>query len=456
MNQTKQSAFVLQWADLLRWDLKSARASAFRATHPSFRPLGEFIEESTETEHPYKLPDHEWPVYGVNNKEGVVFSHLQRGDAFKSSYKRIRKDWFFHNPTRANVGSLGRVPAVPEDALTSPEYQVWRIRRGLLPAFVDILIRLPFFLDLISYHRVGAVKERLFVENLCEIPIPVLTESEQEAIVRQWHLALAKAEEGFKQIARRRKEMDSRFLMDLGLQSPDYLSVPKAFAVDWRDLTRWGVGFTFLNKSGADLSSGTYPVSDLGSLITMVQYGTSEKANLSEQGTPIIRMNNIVNGELDLKNLKHVSLSEHEIEKLLLEEGDILFNRTNSKELVGKCACFNVSGEFVFASYLIRLRADRSKADPEYLAQVINSPIGRQQIDALSRQILGQANINSEELRGLAIPIPPPSMQRKLMSRIRKEKEEIAKEQGLLDQRRLNIVREMEALILQSGTTNGS
>ncbi len=169
--------------------MKSARAAAFRALHPGFRPLGDFIEEATVIVRPADEPEKLWPVYGVNNRVGVVLSHHQPGEEFNAPYKHIERDWFFHNPTRANVGSLGRVPEVPPDALTSPEYQVWRIRHGLLPDFVEILIRLPFFLDLVECHRVGAVKERLFVENLKEIPIPPLSEGEQRGIVERWREA---------------------------------------------------------------------------------------------------------------------------------------------------------------------------------------------------------------------------------------------------------------------------
>src|SRR5437879_4366014 len=118
MSSNQQRCYVLQWSELLRWDLKSARAAAFRTAHPRFRPLGEFIEESTEIVHPSREPFHNWPVFGVNNRGGVSFSHMQLGNTFNSAYKRIRKDWFFHNPTRANVGSLGRVPEVPPDAIT--------------------------------------------------------------------------------------------------------------------------------------------------------------------------------------------------------------------------------------------------------------------------------------------------------------------------------------------------
>src|SRR2546423_1118999 len=127
-----QRLFIVPWSDLPRWDIKTARAAMLHLANPGFRPLGEFAEEATEMIRPWEQPEHLWPVYGVTNEVGVIFSHHQRGDAFNAPYKRICRDWFFHNPTRANVGSLGRVPEVPPDALTSPEYQIWRLKSGLL------------------------------------------------------------------------------------------------------------------------------------------------------------------------------------------------------------------------------------------------------------------------------------------------------------------------------------
>jgi type I restriction enzyme, S subunit len=448
MSSNQQRAYVLRWPELLRWDLKSARAAAFRAAHPTFQPLGEFIEESTEIVHPSREPSHSWPVFGVSNKDGVSFSHFQLGESFNSAYKRIRKDWFFHNPTHANVGSLGRVPDVPADAITSSEYQVWRIRRGLLPDFVEILIRLPFFLDLVDYHRVGAVKERLFVENLCEIAIPVLTEHQQRVIIDRWHAAQTDIAAARERVEKRKGTIDARFFADLGLKSPDAVAMRKAFAVRWEDLLRWGVGFNFLKQSGADLSRGKYPVVELGSLLDLIQYGTSEKANTSGDGVAVIRMNNIVGGQLDLTTLKHLRLPRREVERLTLKEGDILFNRTNSKELVGKCGVFHAKGEFVFASYLIRVRADVAKADADFLAYVINSPIGRQQINALSRQIIGQANVNSEELRGLQIPLPPLAVQRQIMERVAVGRAEIARERDKVEKVAKNVNADVQSLIL--------
>ncbi|MCX5823171.1 MAG: restriction endonuclease subunit S [Deltaproteobacteria bacterium] len=159
-------------------------------------------------------------------------------------------------------------------------------------------------------------------------------------------------------------------------------------------------------------------------------------------------MNNILDGELDLGNLKHLRLPKNEMVKLLLKDGDILFNRTNSKELVGKCAVFHAQGEYVFASYLIRIRADSSKANPDFLAYAVNSPIGRQQINALSRQIIGQANVNSVELRSLQIPLPTLSVQKQMMERVAEGREKIAREREAANRIAREINAEVEALIL--------
>jgi restriction endonuclease S subunit len=281
-----------------------------------------------------------------------------------------------------------------------------------------------------------------------EIPLPPLTE--QKVIVARWRKAKDEIGAARERAEKRRATIDARFFADLGLRSPEAVVMPKAFAVWWEDFIRWGVGFNFLNQSGADLSRGKYPVGELGSLLNLVQYGTSEKANTTGDGVAVIRMNNIVDGELDLTDLKHLRLPKGEVERLTLKEGDILFNRTNSKELVGKCAVFHAKGEFVFASYLIRVRANAAKADPDFLAYVINSPIGRQQINALSRQIIGQANVNSEELRGLQIPIPPIPVQRQIMERIAVGRAEISRERQAVEKVAKDINADVGALIFGS------
>ena len=97
---------------------------------------------------------------------------------------------------------------------------------------------------------------------------------------------------------------------------------------------------------------------------------------------------------------------------------------------------------------MIRVRTYAAKADPDFIAYAINSPLGRQQIDALSRQIIGQANINSEELRSLQIPLPPLDVRRNIMRRVAEGRADIAREREAAQQRARDIEEEIEALIL--------
>jgi len=208
----KSRAMAVNWAELDGWDMKSARAAAFRLANQNFRPLSDFAEEATELVKPYEEPEKEWAVYGVNNKEGVFFSHYQKGQEFNTSYKKIHKDWFFHNPTRSSVGSLGIVPDVPENAVTSPEYQVWKITQGLVPSYVAALIGTLFFISLIQFHRVGAVKQRLYVENLLKIRVPVIPEHEQLKIAESRDKALKQIVEAGKMAKKLEIEIEALIL----------------------------------------------------------------------------------------------------------------------------------------------------------------------------------------------------------------------------------------------------
>jgi type I restriction enzyme S subunit len=224
--------------------------------------------------------------------------------------------------------------------------------------------------------------------------------------------------------------------------------MPKAFAVWWGDFSRWGVRFNQLSQSGADITRGKFPVVALDSLLEIVQYGTSEKANSDRIGVPVLRIGNIKERTLDLSELKHVALSAKTAEGLLLKDGDVLIIRTSgSRDLVGTCAVFHAPGKFVFASYLIRLRFDPVEVVPDFVSWFLNSPLGRQQVDAVSRQIM-QNNINSEELRALEIPLPPLTTQKQIMERVATGCEEIAREREAADRLTHQIDGEVEALIL--------
>jgi len=154
-------------------------------------------------------------------------------------------------------------------------------------------------------------------------------------------------------------------------------------------------------------SRALFPLSRFGELAVTVQYGCSELAKLEPLGVPILRMNNLQNDGWDLSNLKYIELTENQLGIYKLNVGDIIFNRTNSKELVGKCEVFREVGDWVFASYLIRVHTDEMRLNPQFASDFLSTFTGRLQIDRFSRQIIGMTNINAEEIRQILIPRPP-------------------------------------------------
>jgi type I restriction enzyme S subunit len=150
-----------------------------------------------------------------------------------------------------------------------------------------------------------------------------------------------------------------------------------------------------------------------------VSYGTSQKAHLEAIGIPVLRMGNITSdGTLKYTDLKYVSPNIKDLPRLFLESGDIVFNRTNSYELVGKSAVFRHEQPFTLASYLIRVRLFDGLV-PEYAAYFINSAICRAEfIEPDVIQQNGQANFNGTKLKTIPIPLPPLAEQAAIVDRV--------------------------------------
>ncbi|QZP36345.1 restriction endonuclease subunit S [Halobaculum magnesiiphilum] len=160
-----------------------------------------------------------------------------------------------------------------------------------------------------------------------------------------------------------------------------------------------------------------WEVCSIGDVVELAQYGLSE--SLSTEGEyPVFRMNNIENGYMVDSPMKYIDLEDDEFEKYKVEKGDILFNRTNSYELVGKTGLFNLEGDYVFASYLVRLRAN-SHADPYYLNYYLNSKKGQDRLMAFATKGVSQANINAQNVQRILMPRPPVEEQQEIAEVIR-------------------------------------
>lgn len=166
-------------------------------------------------------------------------------------------------------------------------------------------------------------------------------------------------------------------------------------------------------KSALDQLVLAHPESDWDQLGTLVEtrYGTSVSADATaESGVAVLRIPNVMGGEVDTEDLKYVDLSQAEVKRLRLTTADVLIVRSNGNpEYVGRSAPITedvAKSVMVYASYLIRLRTDTTRLLPEYLSAFLNSAYGRAAMRNAIRTTAGQSNLNGENLTKVKLPIP--------------------------------------------------
>lgn len=257
----------------------------------------------------------------------------------------------------------------------------------------------------------GATVQSINTAQFDELGIPVPGERIQKKVVSELVNAFQRQADSEKKALQLLAGLDDVLLDELGISrkpEPPNTLESRIFKSEFGELTgqRWDPNHaTQMRRFLSRIKGCKYPVHKLKDFVATVQYGISERATADEVGVPMLRMLNLQDGEWTLDDLKYIAMSDKEKEPYLLNKGDILFNRTNSKELVGKCNVVDFDGEYVFASYLMRvtLKPDAEML-PEFIVAYMASSLGRIQIDAVSRQIAGMTNINAEEVRELLIP----------------------------------------------------
>ena len=156
----------------------------------------------------------------------------------------------------------------------------------------------------------------------------------------------------------------------------------------------------------------TWTWTTIADTCTNIQYGTSEKSAPSGK-VAVLRMGNLQGGKIDYSNLVYTS-NDYDIERCHLEYNDLLFNRTNSKELVGKTAIYKAEIPAIYAGYLIRVTP--IMIDSDYLNYVMQSRFFKKYCLAVKTDAIGQSNINAEKLKRFVFPLPPLAEQKRIVA----------------------------------------
>jgi type I restriction enzyme, S subunit len=281
-------------------------------------------------------------------------------------------------------------------ACGSTEFTVLRPSEGISPRYIWYFLRQETFRKDAERHMTGAVgQRRVPVQYLRSQALPLPPAKEQRRVV-------AKLDSLFGRTRRAREELGriSRLV-----EHYKQVMLTAAFSGELTREWRHSRGLV------------APPLVTLGSVASNFSYGSAAKS--SRVGSiPVLRMGNIQNGKLDWRDLVYTSDVE-EIEKYRLRSGDVLFNRTNSPQLVGKTALYSGEREAIYAGYLIRVRCLDDLAPP-YLVLVycLNSPGGREYCWSAKTDGVSQSNINAKKLAAFLFLLPTLPEQYEIIARI--------------------------------------
>ncbi|WP_168121273.1 restriction endonuclease subunit S [Paenibacillus sp. HB172176] len=295
------------------------------------------------------------------------------------------------------AGALGRIGIVTSDILPANINQALAIIRlsssKCLPKYITYSLKSNYVIKQFKRQQQGVAQLNLSLRNINDLEI------------------LLPSLETQKQVA---KTLDT---------TADLLAMRKKRLAELDNLIK----STFYELFGDPVANEKgWEYGKIKDLSSSISYGTSQKASSEVLAIPILRMNNITyQGDFDFTQMKYIEMDEKDKQKYLVRKGEILFNRTNSKELVGKTAVYRNDQPMAFAGYLVRL-IPNEKANSEFISAYLNSGYGKKLLLKMAKNIVGMANINAKELGNIDLYIPPLPLQNQFAEIVAKIEEQKA------------------------------
>lgn len=307
-----------------------------------------------------------------------------------------RNDILWNSTGTGTIGRAALFTELPsyERAVVDSHVTIVRAGPAVDPAYLFGYIKSPAVQDKIEDMQSGSTNQvELNRSEIVSTVVPVAPLPEQRRIV-------AKVDGLTTRTARARKELDR---------------IPTLIARYKQRLL--ALAFSGELTAGWRAAKGLSDAKEVA-LVDVAKgfsYGTSAKSDPSGE-VPVLRMGNIQDGKLDWTNLVFTS-DKAEIKKYTLIPGDVLFNRTNSPELVGKTALYKGEQDAVYAGYLIRIQCTE-KLMPEYLTYSLNGPAGRDYCWAVKTDGVSQSNINAKKIAAFRFLLPSLDEQAEIVRRI--------------------------------------
>lgn len=276
---------------------------------------------------------------------------------------------------------------------------------------------LCYYLNHFNYkgYVSGTTRLKLTQAQMKSIPIPIPPIEEQNCIVAQIEELFSELDNGVETLQKTKQQL--AVYRQAVLKNAFEGAFTSGWRVENRDFTVEKIWLEIVENKKQCKNLKVYELEEsiqlsslpeswkwvnIGDISFGPEYGTSQKS-LEKGKVPVVRMGNLQNGIINWTDLVF-SNDDAEIEKYRLMPGDVLFNRTNSPELVGKTAIYRGEQEAIFAGYLIRIN-QFDCINPEYLAYYMNSFTAKQYGNKVKTDGVNQSNINGKKLCSYPFPL---------------------------------------------------
>lgn len=340
----------------------------------------------------------------------------------------------------ARAGSVGvsyRIEEVPFDTVFASYLIRFNALDGIEPKYIELFLKSQGYWLSIYDFAAGIAIPNVNASKLASLQLPLAPVNEQRRIVAKLEKLLEKVDgcrtrlEKIPVILKRFRQAllaaacSGRLTADWRENNLSDESIDATIEVIYRrretdarsmvqkDKLREVFSISEQNDSG-ELPDGWRFVT-LSKLCSSFDYGTSAKSKPSGK-VPVLRMGNIQDGKIDWTNLVYTS-ADKEIQKYFLRPNTVLFNRTNSPELVGKTAIYRGEQPAIFAGYLIRIN-HCPELDPKYLNLCLNTSYAREFCQNVKTDGVSQSNINAQKLASFEVPFCPLPAQHEIVRRV--------------------------------------
>ncbi len=416
--QVFQHLKFVAFKDLTLWDVKRLFIERTQSNY-STATLGQYIQEESTKIKPSENPEKEHFILGVNNQVGVFDAYVQHGKEIKQPYKVMKSGYLAYNPYRINVGSIGIKTDEHQHNLISPAYVVFSCKNQLKPEFLFRLFKTNRFNQVIRESTTGSVRQNLTYRILQSLQVPLPSLPEQEKILARYKDKIAEAEQLEQELATFIDRYQNILFKHLGIEIIQAKQVKnKLHIVNFKDISRWDV----LYLSGALPSiQSKYQLIKFSNVILCLNsnYGKSIRINSSsfpDNEFQYIGMEHIEKGTGELLEAIKVKGKQIKSHSISIPKGFLLYGKLRpylNKYWVND----KVDDNLICSAEFLVFNIDQTKVNKTFFKFILSSSIVQTQIsDKPSGARMPR--INEKVFMELEFPLPPLSIQRRIVKEL--------------------------------------